>query len=50
MIIYWSMMLWSPIVYLFYSLSNKEETMLKEYNIRQGIQKKLPIVPLQSIY
>lgn len=43
MIIYWSMMLWSPIVYLFYSLSNKEETMLKEYNIRQGIQKKLPI-------
>lgn len=44
MLIYWSMLLWVPLVYIFYSLAHKEEVMLTEYNIQQGIQKKIPIV------
>ena len=43
MIIYWSMLLWVPLIYFIYSLNHKEDVMLVDYNIRQGIQKKVPI-------
>ena len=43
MIIYWSMILWVPLIYFVYSLNYKEEIMLTDYNIQQGIQKKIPI-------
>ena len=43
MIIYWSMVLWVPLIYFVYSLGHKEEVMLTDYNIQQGIQKKIPI-------
>lgn len=42
MIIYWSMILWIPIIYCVYSLSNKEEIKLADYKFQQGIQNKLP--------
>lgn len=44
MIIYWSMILWIPLIYFVYSMGHKEEVMLTDYNIQQGIQKKIPIV------
>lgn len=44
MIIYWSMILWVPLIYFVYSMGHKEEVMLTDYNIQQGIQKKIPIV------
>lgn len=43
MIIYWSMVLWVPLIYFVYSLGHKEEVMLTDYNIQQGIQKKIPL-------
>ena len=43
MIIYWSMVLWVPLIYFVYSLGHKEEVMLTDYNIQQGIRKKIPI-------
>lgn len=43
MIIYWSMILWVPLIYFVYSMGHKEEVMLTDYNIQQGIQKKIPI-------
>lgn len=43
MIIYWSMVLWVPLIYFVYSMGHKEEVMLTDYNIQQGIQKKIPI-------
>lgn len=44
MIIYWSMVLWVPIIYFVYSLTHKEEIMLTDYNIQNGIQKKIPLI------
>ena len=44
MIIYWSMILWVPLIYFVYSLSHKEEIKLTDYNIQHGIQKKIPLV------
>ena len=43
MIIYWSMILWVVLIYFVYSLGHKEEVMLTDYNIQQGIQKKIPL-------
>lgn len=43
MIIYWSMVLWVPLIYFVYSMGHKEEVMLTDYNIQNGIQKKIPI-------
>ena len=43
MIIYWSMILWVPLIYFVYSMGHKEEVMLTDYNIQQGIQKKIPL-------
>lgn len=43
MIIYWSMLLWSPLIFFVYSLNHKEDIMLVDYNIQNGIQKKIPI-------
>lgn len=43
MIIYWSMVLWVPLIYFVYSMGHKEEVMLTDYNIQQGIQKKIPL-------
>lgn len=43
MIIYWSMILWVVLIYFVYSMGHKEEVMLTDYNIQQGIQKKIPI-------
>lgn len=43
MIIYWSMLLWIPLVYFIYSINDKEEIKLKDYYIQQGIQKKIPL-------
>ncbi len=43
MIIYWSMILWVVLIYFVYSMSHKEEVMLTDYNIQQGIRKKIPI-------
>lgn len=43
MIIYWSMLLWVPLIYFVYSMGHKEEVMLTDYNIQQGIQKKIPL-------
>lgn len=44
MIIYWSMILWIAIIYFVYSANHKEEVMLADYNIHQGIQKNIPLV------
>ena len=44
MIIYWSMILWVFLIYLVYSMTHKEEIKLTDYNIQQGIQKKIPLV------
>lgn len=43
MIIYWSMILWVVLIYFVYSMGHKEEVMLTDYNIQQGIQKKIPL-------
>ena len=43
MIIYWSMILWVVLIYCVYSMGHKEEVMLTDYNIQQGIRKKIPI-------
>lgn len=43
MIIYWSMILWVVLIYFVYSMSHKEEVMLTDYNIQQGLRKKIPI-------
>lgn len=43
MIIYWSMILWVFLIYLVYSMTHKEEIKLTDYNIQQGIQKKIPL-------
>ena len=43
MIIYWSMVLWMPLIYFVYSMGHKEEILLTDYNIQQGIQKKIPL-------
>lgn len=43
MIIYWSMILWVALIYFVYSMGHKEEVMLADYNIQQGIQKKVPL-------
>lgn len=43
MIIYWSMVLWVPLIFSLYSIGHKEEVMLTDYNIQQGIQKKVPL-------
>lgn len=43
MIVYWSMVLWVPLIYFVYSLSHKEDIMCTDFNIRQGIIKKVPI-------
>lgn len=43
MIIYWSMVLWVPLIFSLYSIGHKEEVMLTDYNIQQGIRKKIPI-------
>lgn len=43
MIIYWSMILWAPIIYFFYTANNKEAVKLTDYNINRGIQYKIPI-------
>ncbi|MGN1139191.1 MAG: EpsG family protein [Ruminococcus sp.] len=43
MIIYWSMILWVPLIYFVYYTGHQEEVMLTDYNIQQGIQKKIPI-------
>ncbi|MGN1433962.1 MAG: EpsG family protein [Ruminococcus sp.] len=43
MIIYWSMILWVLLIYFVYSMGHKEEVMLTDYNIQQGIQKKIPL-------
>lgn len=43
MIIYWSMLLWVPLIYFVYSMGHKEDIMLTDYNIQQGIRKKIPI-------
>lgn len=41
MIIYWSMLLWVPLVYLIYWALHREEVMLSDYNITEGRQTKL---------
>lgn len=43
MIIYWSMILWVVLIYFVYSMGHKEEVILTDYNIQQGIQKKIPL-------
>ena len=43
MIIYWSMILWVPIIYFFYTANNKEAVKLTDYNINWGIQYKIPM-------
>ena len=43
MIIYWSMVLWVVLIYFVYSMGHKEEVMLADYNIQQGIRKKVPL-------
>lgn len=43
MIIYWSMLLWVPLVYIVYSLNRKEEVVLADYNIRNGTYNKIPM-------
>ena len=43
MIIYWSMILWAPIIYFFYTANNKEAVKLTDYNINRGIQYKIPM-------
>ena len=43
MIIYWSMILWVALIYFVYSMGHKEEVMLADYNIQQGIRKKVPL-------
>lgn len=42
MIIYLSMILWPLLIYYVYSLNHKEEIMLTDYNLKQGIQNKIP--------
>ncbi len=44
MIIYWSMLLWSPIIFFVYSLNHKEDILLTEYNLQQGVNKRIPIM------
>lgn len=44
MIIYWSMIVWTFLIYSLYSVTNKESVALTDYNIQQGIQKKLPLI------
>ncbi len=44
MIIYWSMVLWVPIIYILYSLTHREDVLLLDYNIQNGIQKKVPLL------
>lgn len=43
MIIYWSMLLWVPLIYFVYSMEHKEAISLVDYNIQQGIHNKIPI-------
>lgn len=44
MIIYWSMILWTFLIYILYDITHKEEVALTDYNLQQGIQKKIPWV------
>lgn len=42
MIVYYSMLLWSPLVYFFYSTNNKGKETLSEYNSENKISDKVP--------
>lgn len=42
MIIYWSMILWIFLIYILYDITHKEEIALTDYNLQQGIQRRVP--------
>lgn len=42
MIIYWSMILWTFLIYILYDITHKEEIALTDYNLQQGIQRRVP--------
>lgn len=44
MSVYWSMLFCAPVIYLFYFYGNRETVELKNYNLRQGIVKKVPLI------
>lgn len=44
MIVYWSMILWVPLIFFFYDMNHKEERMLVDYNFKQGIYNKVPMI------
>ena len=44
MIIYWSMLLWPPIVYFIYSARHSEDVMLANYNVKSGLGNRVPII------
>lgn len=50
MIIYWSMIVWTFLIYLLYSFINKESVALTDYNIQQGIQKKIPLIYVVLVF
>ena len=37
------MFIWVPLIYFVYSFNHKEEIALRDYNLRQGIQQKVPL-------
>lgn len=44
MIVYWSMLLWVPLVYIMYSITYKEKHVAKtEYSLQQKTQDKVPV-------
>lgn len=42
MIIYWSMIFWTFLIYILYDITHKEEIALTDYNLQQGIQRRVP--------
>ena len=42
MIIYWSMILWIFLIYILYDITHKEDIALTDYNLQQGIQRRVP--------
>lgn len=44
MIIYWSMIFWTFLIYILYDITHKEEIALTDYNLQQGIQRRVPWV------
>lgn len=44
MIIYWSMMLWVPLIYFVYSMTNKKSVDLRDNDVDVFVQTKVPLV------